>query len=205
MTIFLNHNKARYGEERRPALYSFPIFFNRNLQKILWAEAEDGHKIICKWADLESSGKLNEMNETPIEGEFCKEIFGDVLVMTFFADNKENWNFQPKFTVNGGRGRCGNRNIWFKIKPECPCRNRTKRANLNLDKDRSAGQRLFSNAGIILIILHDCPWGIVSNYVSFRIFHRNQTPRVYELFTLQDLRKKMFSFNSIIFSEKADF
>jgi hypothetical protein len=43
------------------------------------------------------------MNETAIEGEFCKEIFGEALGYTLFADNKENWNFQQKYSVNGGQ------------------------------------------------------------------------------------------------------
>ena len=33
-----------------------------------------------------------------------------------------------------------------------------------------------------------CRWGIVSNIVSFRLYERNSTKRVYEHFTLQSLR-----------------
>ena len=36
--------------------------------------------------------------------------------------------------------------------------------------------------------LPDCPWGIVSNFVTFRLYHRNKTPLAYEEFRLQDLR-----------------
>ncbi|MDX1946812.1 MAG: Eco57I restriction-modification methylase domain-containing protein [Pirellulaceae bacterium] len=35
-----------------------------------------------------------------------------------------------------------------------------------------------------------CPWGIVCNIVSFRLYHRTKTTRTYEHFTLQDLRDK---------------
>ena len=51
-------------------------------------------------------------------------------------------------------------------------------------------ERQFHNAGIIYIIFQIASGGIVFNFVSFRLYHRNQTQRVYELFTLQDLKKK---------------
>ena len=36
--------------------------------------------------------------------------------------------------------------------------------------------------------LPDCPWGIVSNFVTFRLYHRDKTPLAYEEFRLQELR-----------------
>jgi len=101
--LFPELNKARYGEGRRTR----PLFLPNLLQepqKILEGPGQNqAFEIIRKWADLESSGKLSKMNETAIEGEFCKDLFGDALGYTFFADNKENWNFQQKFSVNGGQ------------------------------------------------------------------------------------------------------
>lgn len=101
--LFPQSNKARYGEARRFR----PLFLPRLLQapqKILEGpELNRAHEIICKWADIESSGKLDKMKETAIEGEFCKEVFGEALGYVFFADNKERWNFQQKFFVNGGQ------------------------------------------------------------------------------------------------------
>ncbi len=35
----------------------------------------------------------------------------------------------------------------------------------------------------------NCPWGIVSNFVSFRLYHRDKTSQAYQEFRLQDLRK----------------
>ena len=101
--LFPEPDKARYGEARR----SRPLFLPRLLQapqKFLEGpELNRAHEIICKWADIESGGRLNEMKETAIEGEFCKEVFGDALGYVFFGDNKERWNFQQKFFVNGGQ------------------------------------------------------------------------------------------------------
>ena len=36
--------------------------------------------------------------------------------------------------------------------------------------------------------LPECPWGIVSNFVTTRLYHRDKTPLAYEEFRLQDLR-----------------
>ncbi len=37
--------------------------------------------------------------------------------------------------------------------------------------------------------LPDCPWGIVSNFVTTRLYHRDKTPLAYEEFRLQELRE----------------
>ena len=187
--LFPDSSKARYGEERQSRPLFLPNLLQQESQKILWAEAEDAHKIICKWADLESSGKLNEMNETAIEGEFCKDVFGS-LGYTFFGDDEERWNFQPKFSVNGGQADAAIGIFGANLKPQVRAVVELKGPTVNVDKDRSAGRTPVQQCWDYLNLLTDCPWGIVCNYVSFRIYHRNQTPKVYELFTLQDLRKK---------------
>jgi hypothetical protein len=99
--LFPEPNKARQGENRRAR----PLFLPNLLRDQRFKDTNQDHayEIICKWADIESSGKLDPMKETSIEGEFCKEIFGEALGYTLFADNKENWNFQQKFSVNGGQ------------------------------------------------------------------------------------------------------
>jgi hypothetical protein len=103
--LFAEFNKARYGENRRSRPLFIPnILQQESLHKVLESkEQQRAYEIICKWADLDSSGKLGEMNETAIEGEFCKEVFGEALGYDFFADDKDNWNFQHKFSVNGGQ------------------------------------------------------------------------------------------------------
>ena len=40
----------------------------------------------------------------------------------------------------------------------------------------------------------DCPWGIVSNFVTFRLYHKAKGSQAYEEFTLQELRgDKLFA------------
>lgn len=190
--LFPEFNKARYGENRR----SRPLF----LPALLVSEASDkrlkgpdqdnAYEIICKWSDIESSGKLDQMKETSIEGEFCKEIFGEALGYILFADNKENWNFQQKYFVNGGHADAAFGVFGSHKKPKIYAVIELKGPKVNVDKDRSAGRTPVQQCWDYLNALPECPWGIVCNYVSFRLYHRNHTPRVYELFTLQDLRKK---------------
>jgi N-6 DNA Methylase len=187
--LFPDSSKARYGEERQTRPLFLPNLLQQESQKILWAEAEDAHEIICKWADLESSGKLNEMNETAIEGEFCKDVFG-ALGYTFFGDKEERWNFQPKFSVNGGQADAAIGIFGANLKPHVRAVIELKGPTANVDKDRSAGRTPVQQCWDYLNLLTDCPWGIVCNYVSFRIYNRTQSSKVYELFTLQDLRKK---------------
>ena len=189
--LFPELSKARYGESRRFR----PLFLPRLLrepQKFLEGpELDRAHEIICKWADIESSGKLEKMKETAIEGEFCTEVFGDALGYDFFADNKERWNFQPKYFVNGGQADAaiGNFDVTRK-KPQVRAVIELKGPTTNVDKDRVQGRTAVQQCWDYLYALPDCPWGIVCNYVSFRLYHRTQTPRVYELFTLNDLRNK---------------
>jgi hypothetical protein len=191
-SLFPDSNKARYGESRRAR----PLFLPNILKKesidnrINGENQNRAYQIILKWADIESSGKLNEMNETAIEGEFCKEIFGESLGYTLFADNKENWNFQPKFTVNGGQADAAVGVFGAGRKPQVHAVIELKGPTVNVDKDRSTGRTPVQQCWDYLYSIPDCPWGIVCNYVSFRLYHRNNTQRVYELFTLQDLRKK---------------
>lgn len=41
--------------------------------------ADRAHPIILRWAELESSGRLESLNETQLQGDFLNEVFGDAL------------------------------------------------------------------------------------------------------------------------------
>jgi len=190
--LFPEINKARYGEDRRSRPLFLPALLEEESgdQRLKGSRQDRAYRIVCKWADLESSGKLNKMKETAIEGEFCKEVFGDALGYTFFADNKELWNFQQKYSVNGGQADAAIGIFGASRKPQVRAAIELKGPTVNVDKDRFNGRTPVQQCGDYLIALPKCPWGIVCNYVSFRLYHREQTQRAYELFTLQDLRKK---------------
>ena len=188
--LFPAPNKARYGEARRSRPLFLPRFLHAPQKFLEGPELDRAHEIICKWADIETSGKLEKMKETAIEGEFCKEVFGDALGYVFLADNKEHWNFQQKFYVNGGEADAAIGVFGAGIKPQVRAVIELKGPTVNVDKDRAQGRTAVQQCWDYLYALPNCPWGIVCNYVSFRLYHRNQTQRVYERFILQDLRYK---------------
>ncbi len=72
--LFPEMNKARYGEARRVRPLFLPNLLQQEPKKFLEESAQKAHQIILKWADIESSGKLNQMNETAIEGEVLQFI-----------------------------------------------------------------------------------------------------------------------------------
>jgi hypothetical protein len=163
--LFPEFNRARYGEGRRTRPLFLPnLLLEESRNKALEGKEQNrAYEIICKWADIESSGKLSKMNETAIEGEFCKEVFGEALGYDFFADNKDNWNFHPKFSVNGGQAD-GAIGIFGKAKkPQIHAVIELKGSTVNVDKDRSSGRTPVQQCWDYLNLLTDCPWGIVCN------------------------------------------
>jgi hypothetical protein len=152
-------------------------------------ELAAAHEIIKKWADLESSRKLQRMNETQLEGEFCTEVFGQALGYALFSKNADRWEFQPKYPVNGGTADAA---IGvFRADGADPPRAliELKGPLVNVDRDRSQGRTAVQQCWDYLNAVPDCPWGIVCNYVGFRLYHRNKRPREFEHFTLQELRR----------------
>src|SRR3990172_10396597 len=188
--LFPELNKARYGEARRLRPLFLPNLLQQEPKKFLEEPAQNAHQIMCKWADIESSGKLDKMKETAIEGEFCKDIFGDALGYTLFSWGKDQWNFQQKYSVNKGQADAAIGIFGADKKPQVRAVIELKGPTANVDKDRVNGRTPVQQCWDYLNEIPQCPWGIVCNYVSFRIYHRNHTTRVYELFTLQELRKK---------------
>ncbi|MDD5327132.1 MAG: N-6 DNA methylase [Phycisphaerae bacterium] len=190
--LFPELNKAHYGENRRARPLFLPSLLEKESRdnRLKGPNQDHAYEIICKWADIESSGKLDPMKETAIEGEFCREVFGDALGYTFFADHQEHWNFQQKFSVNGGEADAAIGIFGDKRKPQVRAVIELKGPTVNIDKGRFNGRTPVQQCWDYLNNLPECHWGIVCNYVSFRLYHRSQTPRVYEIFTLQELREK---------------
>ncbi|MCK4341680.1 MAG: N-6 DNA methylase [Phycisphaerae bacterium] len=64
-----------------------------------------------------------------------------------------------------------------------------KGADVDLDRDRFNGRTPVQQCWDYLNALPGCPWAIVSNFVSIRLYHRDHGSRAFQLFTLQGLRK----------------
>lgn len=193
-SLFPQLNPARYGENRPHRPLFLPNYLKQeshnNLYLLKGKSWDQAYEITCRWADLESSGKLEEEKETAIEGEFLTQVFGDALGYTLFSENKKQWNLKPKFFVNGGTADAAIGLFESEHKQPPRALIELKGPKVNVDRDRFNGRTPVQQCWDYLDAVPECPWGIVCNYVSFRLYHRNQTPRAYELFTLQDLRKK---------------
>jgi hypothetical protein len=159
-------------------------------EKHLDPEIDRAHPILIKWADLESSGQLAQMQETQLQGEFFGDVFGNALGYTLFSEGLGKWSLQQHLTINGGTPDAvlGNFRAGSPHKPIAVVE--LKGPNVHLDRDRSNGRTAVQQCWEYLNHTpQTCRWGIVSNIISFRLYERSSTPRRFEHFTLQDLRK----------------
>jgi len=190
--LFPESNTARYGDgppARRLFLRTYLAATARD--KRLEGKAQDhAHEIILRWADLESSGRLGRRKETALRGEFLGDVFGEALGYTFFSADLDRWNIAPEYSVNGGQADAaiGAFHSGRRAQPRAIIE--LKGPKVNLDRDRFSGRTPVQQCWDYLNAVPECPWGIVCNFVSFRLYHRNKTPRAYELFTLQELRQR---------------
>ncbi len=150
-------------------------------------ERDHAFDIIRKWADLEASGKLLRMKETNLEGEFFADFLSTALGYTIFSQNIPQWDLRAKFPVQGqtADGAIGT----FRADGNDPPRVliELKGPKSNIDRDRASGRTPVQQCWDYLNLVPQCPWGLVCNYVSFRLYHRAKTPRAYEQFYLRDL------------------
>lgn len=170
----------------------------------LQEDAEAAHAIILRWADLESSGKLQAIKETQLQGDFLREVFGDALGYTRRTEGAPDWHLEQHRAyanctpdaVIGKFSQAGGQPPLAVIELKGP--------KVHLDRDRSSGRTAVQQCWDYLNHLPETPWGIVSNIVSFRLYHREHTPRRYEHFALQDLRDiRNFRRFYVLFSRRA--
>jgi len=158
------------------------------------------HSVIVRWAELESSGKLKRRKETALQGEFLAQVFGKVLGYRFFSENPVQWDLQTPFNVNGGEADAAiGRFASEGSDPPCVLIE-LKGPTVNVDRDRFNGRTAVQQCWDYLNAVPQCPWGIVCNYVSFRLYHRTHTTRRFELFTLQELcdRQRFREFHAVL-------
>ena len=102
--LFREMSTAHYGDNLRKRTLFLPKILEDktkiNKQVFENGKFEKAHEIICKWADIEKSGKLKPRKESNLEGEFFKEIFGDCLGYTLFSEHKDRWEAEQKYSIN---------------------------------------------------------------------------------------------------------
>ncbi len=152
------------------------------------AEMRAAHEVLLKWVELESSGRLAELNETQVQGDFLAEVFGDALGYDGPTEGKQLWHRQQHEAVGEevpdailGFFRQGEER-----KPLVVVE--LKGSKVHLDRHRSNGRTAVGQCWDYLVNTPpECRWGIVSNIVSFRLYERSSTKRRYEHFTLKSL------------------
>lgn len=148
------------------------------------------HAVMLRWAELESKGRLKKANEETLKGQFLNEVFGQALGYVFLSANAAQWHLRPEYAVNGGTADAAI-GIFSPNQETVPrALVEVKGPNVDLDRDRSQGRTPVQQLWDYLYSVPNCPWGILTNMVSFRLYHRSKTPYYYEHFALQGLTEE---------------
>ncbi len=148
------------------------------------------YEIIKKWADLEKSGELIKKKETAFDAQFLEEIFNRGLGYTFATDNPAKYHLERQFTVPNVGAADGALGVFGSaLAPNPLVMIELKGAKTDLDRDKSNGRTAVQQCWDYLNAWPTCPWGIVSNFSTIRLYHRDKSPQVYQEFRLQELRK----------------
>ena len=161
--------------------------------------AKRSREVLTRWADLELKGHLHK-KETSLDADFLLEVFGEALHYKPATRSPEQYHLERSFTVPGVGTADGALGIFKPGEPPCPVAViELKSADTNLDTDKFNGRTPVQQCWDYLNALPDCPWGIVSNFVTFRLYHRDKTPAAFEYFTLQELRdeKRFWEFYTL--------
>jgi hypothetical protein len=184
-----NNLFAKPEGRRRPGLIIRRLLADE-ADKLIYggAERDQAHEILKRWADLERGGHLAR-KETALDADFLHEVFGRALHYLPATESPDDYHLERNFTipdVGTADAALGNFSPGQKTSPLVVVE--LKGASVNLDKDRFNGRTPVQQCWDYLNALPDCPWGIVSNFVTFRLYHRQKTPRACEEFRLQELR-----------------
>jgi hypothetical protein len=158
--------------------------------KTLQGKAHDrAYEILMRWADMHQQGHLQK-KETALDANFLHEIFGEALGYKTATQSPEAYQQQRNFSIPGvgtADGALGDFSPGATTEPVAVIE--LKGADADLDHDRFNGRTPVQQCWDYLNALPGCPWGVVSNFVTFRLYHRDKTQLAYEEFHLQDLRK----------------
>ena len=128
--------------------------------------------------------------ETSLDADFLREVFGEALHYRSATQSPEAYELERNFTIPGVGAADGALGNFLAGAPRSPLVVvELKSADVDLDRDKFNGRTPVQQCWDYLNALPDCPWGIVSNFVTFRLYHRERTPLAYEEFRLQELRE----------------
>lgn len=179
------------AENPRRRSLILPRYLKEEADKAIYrgTRQDRAYEIVQKWADLESQGHLDQ-KETAIDADFLAEVFGEALGYPSLTESPEKYARQRNLTVPGVGTADGALGEFSPANPSSPTAViELKGASADLDRDKFNGRTAVQQCWDYLNALPDCPWGIVSNFSSIRLYHRAKTPLAYQEFRLQELRK----------------
>jgi hypothetical protein len=191
MALLPDDDPVRFWSVRRRGRLVLPRHLDRivvqatEFQDDQWRSA---HSVAVRWADLESSGRITRINEAQLKGQFLNDIFGTALGFIFVSANLPQWDLQPEYAVNGGSADAAVGAFAQFQTPSPRALVEVKGPQVSLDRDRSQGRTPVQQLWDYLNSVPECPWGVLTNMVSFRLYHRAKTTYYFEHFTLQSLR-----------------
>ncbi len=169
------------------------LFLSRYLASLAnaprWSAStrDKAHAVVIEWAKLADTNALNH-KETALDGDFLERIFGQALSYKSVSESPQAYQRQKQFHVPGvgtADGALGAFTDTDHTKPIAIIE--LKGGGTDLDHDKFNGRTAVQQCWDYLNALPECPWGIVSNYRTIRLYHRDRTPQAYEQFHFSDL------------------
>jgi hypothetical protein len=176
-----------HGRKRHPHLFLRKYLADAaNQLPMLPAERERVTSALKQWADAALDGHLQQ-KETSLDAEFLQKIFGEALNYKSVSESPNDYHREKNPTVPGAGIADGSLGWFSSGKTVAPIAViELKGAGVDLDADRFKGRTPVQQCWDYLVNLPDTQWGIVSNYVTIRLYHKSATPRTYEEFTVAD-------------------
>jgi hypothetical protein len=182
------HGLFPSGHKRRHLRLFLPKYLTEEADRLVIdaAELERVAAILKNWAQSAIDGHLQQ-KETSLDAEFLQKIFGEALGYKSVTESPHDYHREKNPTVAGAGtadGSLGNFVSGKAVPPTVIIE--LKGAKTDLDRDKPGGRTPVQQCWDYLNQLPDTPWGIVSNYVTIRLYHRAHPARAYEEFTVND-------------------
>jgi hypothetical protein len=189
--LFEHHEREQTRRIRRQRALFIPRYVEEAGARadLKGKRQDDARAIALRWADLESTGWLAKQKETAIDTQFLDQLFGEGLGYANKTTSPNAWQLEHKFTVPGvgtADGAIGD----FPASATPRVVIELKDSRTDLDRDRASGRTAVQQCWDYLNALPECPWAIVSNFSTIRLYHRTKGLFTYEEFTLQELKDR---------------
>jgi type I restriction-modification system DNA methylase subunit len=155
------------------------------------------HKIVLKWIETLKDGKLDDVKEVSLHGEFLNDLFRDVLGYRSLIQGKaQTWEVHAETAIADDGGSADGALGFFavgkkgkgKLEGRIVAPIELKGAKTDLDRRTASrpespvdqGWRYARNTD-------NCDWFIVSNYREIRLYHTSKNFSYYESFDLEEL------------------